>query len=313
VLTGCTEYDWTASWPQTAGHLRRFLTRLGANSHTADDLVQEVAVRLIRSAPPVADDEELLRWCYVVVRRLYVDHLRGHARLLPAEQLGRDFADAQDVHRVVEGRLMVARVGRALRELSEADRETLLRTLRDDDTAPPASRRDSTRLAVQRHRARNRLDALLAGSLSIMLGFVRGLWRTLRQTPVAAAFVLPALVLTTSTGIPAHPGPATRPTPAVVQGRQPVLAHRAGRGIWRRAVPHSERTSTSRSPSAAGPAGPLQTGEISAGVGPERVRSGTSTNPHGHLLCAGVGAGLPDVCLPKPAAQVRFVRPPSGR
>lgn len=303
-LTASDSPEFAVLWREVAHRVTLFLRRLGASRELADDLVQDVAVRLLRSDLKFAEGPELLKWSYVVARNLYIDHLRR------PESLGCDPAElpetaAQvDVVRTVEARLALAHVGRLLRAMNESDRDALLRIVQDEPEVTPHSRRESTRLAVQRHRARNRLQDLIAATAAL-LGV---LWAQFRRfggsATVAAAYAAPLLVLAM---LPLYEGEGGQPDllaqPVVVQtttapsvGREDVVP---AERLWvhRAAVrPETARAAeTSR-----------EDVKVVTPVPGVRVRSGTTPNPNHHLVCVGIGFGLDDVCVtqPRPVGSV---------
>jgi RNA polymerase sigma-70 factor (ECF subfamily) len=114
-------YEWLRD------RVLRFLVRLSNRRDLADDLAQEVWLRLARSAPQLAPDTRLTAWLFTVARNLYVSHWRARR---VAEQLAGDllppappapspFDDA--AHSQTS-----ARVERALAALPDAYREIVL-------------------------------------------------------------------------------------------------------------------------------------------------------------------------------------------
>lgn len=55
-----------------------FLARMTGRRDVADDLAQEVWMRLARHAPRLAPDTRLAAWLFTVARNLYVSHWRAH-------------------------------------------------------------------------------------------------------------------------------------------------------------------------------------------------------------------------------------------
>lgn len=70
-------------WPDVAARLTRVLRRRGVDAATAEDVVQETAVRVLRTGVPYADGDDLLRWASVVGWRLAVDTRRKDRRAEP--------------------------------------------------------------------------------------------------------------------------------------------------------------------------------------------------------------------------------------
>jgi hypothetical protein len=114
-----------------------------------------------------------------------------------------------DVGNTVENRVMLAAVRLQMDHLSETDRRALLSGLQDHETL---TRRESVRQSVARHRARNRLRAMLDGTAGLA-GFV---WLRRRsasvsrwQVALSLAPVLSVALLTPLLHTPAPPATTT--------------------------------------------------------------------------------------------------------
>jgi hypothetical protein len=150
--------DLESVWPDVATRLQSMLRRRGVRHHDIDEIVQETAARVISNAVRYDDADDLFRWAAVVGGRLAIDVRRRGARLSDGELPDR--ADTVDVAMAAEHRVVLGAVRNRLPELSARDQEVLLSSFHDE---PVPSRRESVRLAVARHRARNRLRGLLDG------------------------------------------------------------------------------------------------------------------------------------------------------
>jgi len=150
--------DFEVVWPDVADRLRAMLRRRGVQHHDIDEIVQETATRAISTRVPYDDADHLFRWASVVSGRLAIDLRRRVARLSDDELPDR--ADTIDVAMAAEHRVVLGAVRTRLPELSLRDQAVLLSTFHDE---PSANRRDSVRVAVARHRARNRLRLLMDG------------------------------------------------------------------------------------------------------------------------------------------------------
>jgi RNA polymerase sigma-70 factor, ECF subfamily len=62
------------------GRLRAFVGRRVSDPHTADDVAQEVLLRLHRSMSRLRDDERLDAFAYAIARNAITDHYRAQAR-----------------------------------------------------------------------------------------------------------------------------------------------------------------------------------------------------------------------------------------
>jgi RNA polymerase sigma-70 factor (ECF subfamily) len=67
------------SWEALAGRLRPFIARRVPSSADADDVLQEVLVRVHRGLSSLRDDDRLASWVYRIARNAIVDHVRTRA------------------------------------------------------------------------------------------------------------------------------------------------------------------------------------------------------------------------------------------
>lgn len=61
---------------RTAGALRAYAARVIGNPTSADDIVQESYLRLVRSPPAIEDPQQLRAWLFRIASRLIVDQWR---------------------------------------------------------------------------------------------------------------------------------------------------------------------------------------------------------------------------------------------
>lgn len=66
-----------AVWSQLNADLRQFIGRRVADSHLADDLLQETFVRVHRNIGTLRDAERLAPWVYQIARNVVRDHHRS--------------------------------------------------------------------------------------------------------------------------------------------------------------------------------------------------------------------------------------------
>ncbi|HVF03754.1 MAG TPA: sigma-70 family RNA polymerase sigma factor [Frankiaceae bacterium] len=249
-------------WPDVERRLRALLYRRGLDQASAEDVVQEVALRALSGGVTFTSAKDLLRWAAPVACNLHVDLLRQRAWL--EHEVDADRPCSSDVARQVADRLELQRALRGLAALRPADRAAIMDAVRDDH-AEPRTRKEAVRLAVRRHRARSRLVLAMEQLAAWVVG-----WRWLRQpSAVATAAVLvPAaafpLLFTTpapssappTSRAPAASEPAVRP-PAARDARAvgPAAAGTTATGTGR--AP-SGRAGAARATAAPEPAAPTQ-------------------------------------------------------
>lgn len=148
----------SAVWPETARRLQAFLRSRGVSITESEDIIQEVAIRALRSGVTFTAADDLVPWACTVAWRVHICHIR-RAKARPEETpLVVDMASAASVEESVAARLRMIEVTKALARLGERDRQALLDTLITEEHTPPTlARVEAGRRAVERHRARARL------------------------------------------------------------------------------------------------------------------------------------------------------------
>lgn len=68
-----------ANWADLHYRLRAFVARRVADPHTADDLAQDILLRIHKHMGELRDEDRLDAWAYQVARRAIVDHYRSRA------------------------------------------------------------------------------------------------------------------------------------------------------------------------------------------------------------------------------------------
>ena len=167
------------------------LRNRGVDRATAEDIVQETALRALRASVHFTDAEDLLRWASVVGSRLARDARAKASRVevVPSPE----HQNPVTVDHEVEQRLRLEAALRGLENLSPPDRDAILAAVMG---FTPSSRQESVRLAVRRHRARARLVALMKAGLGALLGLL-GLRRSglkVGRAALVGAAGIPAIV-----------------------------------------------------------------------------------------------------------------------
>ena len=68
------------SWDELATRLRPFIRRRVASEPDADDVLQDVLLRVHRGLPSLHDEDRFAPWMYRIARTTIVDHVRGRQR-----------------------------------------------------------------------------------------------------------------------------------------------------------------------------------------------------------------------------------------
>ena len=278
-------------WAETARRLQAFLRSRGVDHAEAEEIVQEVAVRALRSAVTFTDADDLVPWGCTVAWRVHLDRRRS-AQVRPTETvLLIDLPSGGSVEATVAARLQLQEVGRAISTLPNRDKQILLATL--DDATPPRDSREAGRTAVARHRARARLLKSL-GTVGAAIGLVL---RRVRWLPAgaAAAVLLVVAIAQLPNGSNSGPAPVEEPFRAATgvtapsSTSVPVVAPVAARP----SPPHAPPTTAllRRPP----PTVIMHVGTVNTPV--EITVTKMGRRPTDHLLCTGSFILLPHVCI----------------
>ena len=118
-------FDEVYAWMRP--RLWSFLARMTGRRDVADDLAQEVWLRLARNAHKLADDTRLAAWLFTVARNLYVSQWRSAqaARALAGDLLPPEPIAASPFEAAAESQT-AARIERAIAALAPTYREILL-------------------------------------------------------------------------------------------------------------------------------------------------------------------------------------------
>jgi RNA polymerase sigma-70 factor (ECF subfamily) len=97
----------------------RYLARASGSTDTAQDLTQEVFLRVSRSGVPTAETGTIVGWLFRVARNVAVDHHRRHGRTPTVVSLETDHASApsQEISTAID---------QALARLDDTDRDVFL-------------------------------------------------------------------------------------------------------------------------------------------------------------------------------------------
>ena len=211
-------------WPQMVPRLRAMLARAGAPAADRDDLVQETAVRLLRTWASIDPERGVEALARTIATNVWRDQWRRHGHREVLGEVPEQVATA-DTERTAIARLHVLEVSRALASLKPAVAETLriaASEQEDDDrrTVTPASVR------MARSRARRALTACLKVASAVAAGCVIGVrWvgRPARSAVTVSAMAGIALVIALHEPA-AGPAPAELHLPGSAANAQAVSA-----------------------------------------------------------------------------------------
>lgn len=291
------------AWRLAGPRLERSLRRLGASEVQAQDIAQEVALRVIARRISFENVEDLLRWCNTTGKNLLIDQRRSTARHPTAAiEHAAGIADAADVEARVESRLRLMQVVRAFHELADSDKAAL-RTAVELGGEPPQSQAESTRLAVRRHRARARLRALAGGAIAALASVIARLKPAPRARWIAAATSVPAMLAVAALVVadPAASGPlppdapAAAPAPYSFSGPPKAASTVTPGGRVTRAMPFAPRPMPTPSVRPTS-----NESRLAAPAGGVIIGTGTRANPGNVLVCADPGPPIGRACARRP-------------
>jgi RNA polymerase sigma factor (sigma-70 family) len=106
-----------------------FLVRMAENRETAEDLTQNVFLRMIRYRDSFRSDSRFIPWLYQIARNVYSDHYqnrkRRYADTIDVEKVMETIPDSED-HVAMEEKEQL--LHRSLAMLTEEQRELLIMT-----------------------------------------------------------------------------------------------------------------------------------------------------------------------------------------
>jgi RNA polymerase sigma-70 factor, ECF subfamily len=150
-------------WSRFHRPLHDYLARqLRGDRATADDLLQEVFVRVHRRIGTLRDEERLAPWLHRIARNVLIDHLRSAARLHGHEDLPELAAPEEEERSAAEA--LAPSVRAMIERLSPESRDALLATEYEGMTQAELARRLGLSLSGAKsrvQRARAQLEQLL--------------------------------------------------------------------------------------------------------------------------------------------------------
>jgi len=277
--------------------LRRYLVRRGARPADADDLIQECALRVLAHEPTFDDAEDLARWCLPVVRNLHVDAHRRDLRHVVTEDVPEQVQLRDVVQEHVLQRVELQSVLHAMHQLTPSDREAIVGGVHAD--ARPVDRREAVKLNVRRHRARQRLAAMIAALTGVFGSLCRRGTGAVAPagSMVLAGFVVAAGVVGGSlTLLPSPDGSAA----VLAATRHAAAAPAASVSVGRAAPLSAARASTTVASGTARAAGRSSTELVAAPTGDRVLLTPSDTPPVADaLVCVDGLPRLGQVCVTK--------------
>jgi DNA-directed RNA polymerase specialized sigma24 family protein len=291
-------------WPVVRADLVRALAARQVPRPDAEDIVQEVAVRALEHPDGFATQRDLARWSWRVAWHLRIDAARKNTRLtaVPCPEV----AARDDTAVLVEGRLALEATLSGLTRLSASDRAALL-----EPPEATASRQESVRLAVRRHRARARLTRLVGGLPAgwLGLGGARRRVRLLRPRTHIAITAAPVAVLVASQlGVVMLGLPLREPSESSTPRLSPSVTYSDATIVPATVRPLTAPVHVSRrdGPTAAPPAT-----VAAVPVGPSlRVVVTRDDRPDPPTLCMRNVAAVDQVCIDRPGPPLPVLAAP---
>jgi RNA polymerase sigma-70 factor (ECF subfamily) len=147
------------AWTELVGDLRRFLRRRLPDEATAEDVLQDVFVRVQERAEQLDDDSRLAPWVFRIARNAAIDHYR---RRRPTQELPDELLQSDEAPAAVEG------LGRWLMETIDSLPEGYREALRLTEVEGLSQKAAAERLGLSISGLKSRVQRgrkLLQGSL----------------------------------------------------------------------------------------------------------------------------------------------------
>lgn len=161
-MTQTNPPDDGTPWPELRAELRRFVRSRVADAEAAEDLVQDVFVKLARQLHDGPPPESLHAWVFTVARNAIVDHHRRHA-----SRDGRRGDGDEPAHAPVEtlaNSALLASFRRFVQDLPEEQRQAIELTEYEGVSQAELARRLGLPLSTVKsrvQRGRQRLERAL--------------------------------------------------------------------------------------------------------------------------------------------------------
>ena len=283
---------FAAAWQEVAPAVRSALWRQRVDVETTEDLVQEAGLRAFERRGEFATRAHLRRFACTAARNLAIDlfrHRQRHRSSLPLP----DLPDPLNLDAVALQRLRLDAVLREFPRLSAADQEVLRASLGLQSRG--VTKRERDRFALQLHRARLRLNALVEG-VSAGITWVRArlgdVWQNDAVPAMAAAgtaAVAVALAALVPSGAYVSGGPAIEMPPRSALIEMPAGPAAIARAAAPSASPPSSQPGLSREAGdhpALSPDLPIYHAVRTEAPNGEPIRAGTRPNPGGRpIIC----------------------------
>jgi DNA-directed RNA polymerase specialized sigma24 family protein len=174
-------------WPDLQRRLTGYLRRRGCSSDDAQDITQEIGLRLLTVDVHYQSLDQLLPWCLTVARNLHIDGHRRAARYVVTDSVV-DAPSHEDVPTTVEDRVRLERTLRCFALLAPGDRQALRPIPLGVQTR---TRKEAVRDNVRRLRARQRLLRMVEGGVAALLGLLSTRTRSVKWNVAVCAVALP--------------------------------------------------------------------------------------------------------------------------
>jgi RNA polymerase sigma-70 factor (ECF subfamily) len=107
-----TDKQLESVWSQFSDQLRSFISARVSDEQTAEDILQDVFLRIHANMGTLKDLSKLQAWIYKITRNAIIDHYRAQR---PASELPEDLVSGEDIY----DEDLIARLAADVREMAE--------------------------------------------------------------------------------------------------------------------------------------------------------------------------------------------------
>ncbi len=122
------EHQITKIWDEFSGQLRQFILSRVSNESLADDILQDVFVKIYSRIDTLKDTTKIKSWLYQITRNTIIDHYRGQKEMMELPETLAEIGEYEDMTDDSPHRRLVSGIKGLVQELPEKYRQAIVLT-----------------------------------------------------------------------------------------------------------------------------------------------------------------------------------------